>query len=161
MADRVIDYDRGVLIMTEPLSGSDVFMYVDEPGKYLSAHGTPISEQFAKAAGYDVEKFAKDRVKLDRKRIASAAIDAELSDDKDTKNNVVETVGGYKLVDIGLGRYLIRDPDDNLVTATPLAKEHAMKVISLLAEKDEVSAVPESAPSLAPKEKVVEQKNGK
>lgn len=157
MAERVIDYDRGVIIKIEPLTGSDVFMYVDQPGQYLSAHGLPVPENFARAAGYDVEHLAKERVKLDRKKIASDAIDAELSDDKDAKNAVVEEVNGYKLVDIGLGRFLIRDPEDNLVTATALAKEHAIKVISLLAEKDEVSvAKVMTAPS-----KVAEQKNAK
>lgn len=158
MPDRVIDYDRGVIIKIEPITGSDVFMYVDAPGKYLSAHGKPISDQFAAAAGYDIEHLAKERVKLDRKKIASDAIDAELADDKDAKNAVVEEINGYKLVDIGLGRFLIRDPDDNLVTATPLAQEHAKKVIALLAEKDEVSV---STVGDSNKSKVAEQKNAK
>lgn len=128
-----VDYDRGVIIVTHQLSGMDVFMYVDDPGKYFNAHSGPVSEAIAREAGFDTEKLAKDRVKKSRKDQALAMIDAELSDDKDTKEETVEERNGYKIVTTGLGRHHLVDPDGNRLTNVPLPLEGAQKLLAGMA----------------------------
>lgn len=128
-----IDYDRGVIINTHQLSGMDVFMYIDDPGKYLTAHSVAVSETIAKEAGYDVEKFSKDRVKKSRKEQALELIDAELADDKDVREEVVGERNGFKLVTTGLGRHHVVDPDGNRVNPMPMAEESAKKLFNGMA----------------------------
>lgn len=128
-----IDYDRGVIINTHQLSGMDVFMYIDDPGKYLTAHSVAVSEAIAKEAGYDVEKLSKDRVKKSRKEQALELIDAELADDKDVREEVVGERNGFKLVTTGLGRHHVVDPDGNRVNPMPMAEESAKKLFNGMA----------------------------
>lgn len=139
MTDRKIDYDQGVLINVHPGTGMDVFMYVDHPGKYLTAHNTPVPDQIAKEAGYDVERLAKEKLRMERKLQANAIIDKELSDDANTNEECVNSRNGFKLVSIGMGRHLVKDPDGNTLNAHPLPKESAEKLLYAMAG-DEVKA---------------------
>jgi hypothetical protein len=135
-----VDYDRGVIIRVHDLSGTDVFMYVDEPGIYMTAHGGKVSDQFAAEAGFDVDLLAKERKRIDLKRKANEAIDQELNDQNNLSEEVVEERNGFKLVSIGLGRHHIKDPEGNRLTSSPLPQEAAEKVFNSLAgekEKDE------------------------
>lgn len=125
-----IDYDRGVIIATHPGSGMDVFMYVDDPGKFLNAYSATVSDSIAKEAGYDVEKLSKDRVKKERKENAIALIDAELADDKDVKEEVVMEKNGFKIITTGLGRHHLVDPEGNRLTPNPLPRESAEKLLN-------------------------------
>lgn len=136
MAERVIDYDRGVIIRSHAISGMDVYMYVDEPGRYLTAHGTEVPEQIAKEAGYDVEKLAKDRVRKERKIQATEAIDRELSDEQNVVEDVVAERNGFKLVSIGLGRHHLKDPEGNQLTGQSLPYESGMKLLDSMAGKE-------------------------
>lgn len=132
MADRIIDYDRGVLINTH-FSGMDVFMYVDDPGKFLTAHNTVVPDEIAKQAGYDTDKLGKERVRLERRKVANALIDKEMADDKDIVETVVFENNGFKLVSIGMGRHNVRDPDGNILNAHPLPKETGEKLFAAMA----------------------------
>lgn len=147
MAERVIDYDRGVLINTDAVSGMQIFMYYDQPGVYLNAHGVPVPEALAKSAGFDVETHAREKVKQDRMAAAKAVIENDLKDAKDETGEKIDLDGGYAIIGIGLGRYILKDPDGNTLTETPLSKEHAMSVAKLLAQgpkKDEKKEQPKS-----------------
>jgi hypothetical protein len=133
MADRVIDYDRGVIIKTHQTTGIDVFMYVDSPGEYLNAHGNAIAPAFAKQAGYDTDADSKQKLIRDRMKAAKDAIEREVNGvDPTEPQEIIKLDGGYSLLGIGLGRYLLRDPDDNVLTSTPLSKEHAEQVAKVL-----------------------------
>lgn len=134
MADRVIDYDRGVLINVHKETGMDVFMYVDEPGKYLTAHGHPVPAAIAAQAGYDTEKLEKERIRQERKLQASAIIDKELSDEKDVVEIEVGKAAGFTLVSIGLGRHHLKDPEGNQITANPLTLEQGKKLLAAMSE---------------------------
>jgi hypothetical protein len=136
-----IDYDRGVIINTHERTGMDVFMYVDDPGKFLTAHSKVVPDEIAKEAGYDVEKLAKERNKKERKEKAMEMIDAELADDKDNRTETVLERNGYKVVTTGLGRHHVLDPDDNRLTNAPQSFEMAEKLLNAMAgaEKKEVS----------------------
>lgn len=134
-----IDYDRGVIINTHQSSGMDVFMYVDDPGKFLNAHSKVVSDEIAGEAGYDITKLAKDRVKKERKEQAMSMIDAELADDKDVVQEVVAEKNGYKIITTGLGRHHVIDPDGNRLNSFPLLPEAAEKLMNGMAG-NEVSA---------------------
>lgn len=121
---RAIDFDRGVMICSHP-SGVDVYMYFDDPGVYLTAHATKVSEEMARAAGYDVEVWGKKR----QIRVAMAQAQAKVMEQfaaaELEANIVVKEKGGFKVVDIGVGRFVIKDPDDETITDQAMSKEAA------------------------------------
>jgi len=133
VGDRVIDYDRGVIINVHPGTGMDVFMYVEQPGQFMTAHGTTVPDQIAREAGYDVDKLSKDRLRMERKAQASALIDQELNDDASTVEQVVKEIGGFSMVSIGLGRFNVKDPDGNKLNANPMAEASAEKLMNAMA----------------------------
>lgn len=136
MADRVIDYDRGVIINVHKQTGMDVFMYVDSPGKFADAHGNPVPDSIAAESGYDTEKLGKERLRLERKRQANALIDKELADEADTVEKTLSERNGFKLVTIGLGRHNVRDPEGNILNSQPMAKEPAQRLWAAMAGED-------------------------
>lgn len=137
MADRLVDYDRGAIIMTHPGTGMDVFMYVDEPGKYMTAHLADVPDQIAREAGYDVDRLSKEKLRRSRKAQASAIIDKELADEANTTEECVNVLNGFKLVSIGMGRHNVKDPDGNVLNAHPLPKESADKLFHAMAGVEE------------------------
>lgn len=139
MVERQIDYDRGVIINTHPGSGMDVFMYVDQPGQYLTAHNKEVPDNLAREAGYDVDRLAKERLRMSRKAQASAIIDKELSDEANTQEECVDVRNGFRLVSIGMGRHNVKDPDGNILNAHPLPKESAETLFNAMAG-DEVKS---------------------
>lgn len=132
-----VDYDRGVIIINHATTGMDIFMYVDEPGKYFNAHSAPVSEQLAKEAGYDVAKLGKERLKKDRKEQAFQMIEQELSSENDVKEEVVSEKNGFKVVATGAGRHHVVDPDGNRLSRFPLSKEDATKLMNGMAGLEE------------------------
>lgn len=133
---RKVDYDRGVIIMTHPGSGMDVYMYVDSPGVYLNANELHVPDNLAAAAGYDVERLSKEKLRMERKAKAGALIDKELSDDANTSEEEVSERNGFKLVSIGLGRHNVKDPDGNQLNAHPLPLESAQKLFVAMAGEE-------------------------
>lgn len=125
-----VDYDRGVIIINHAQTGMDIFMYVDDPGKFLNAHSAPVSDQLAKEAGFDVDKLSKERVKKERKTQAMAMIDAELSSENDVREEVVAEKSGYKIIATGAGRHHVVDPDQNRLSSFPLSLEDATKLMN-------------------------------
>jgi hypothetical protein len=143
MAERKVDYDRGVIINVHPGTGMDVFMYVDAPGKYITAHSNEVSETIAREAGYDVEKLSKERTRLERKLAAAKLIDAELADDKDIEQVVVRERDGWKLVSFGVGRHNVVDPDGNVLNRSPLSLEMGEKIFVSFAGEEKVEEKPD------------------
>lgn len=137
-----INVDRGVLICIHPASGMNVYMYKDDPGVYLNAFGSEISEQIAKEAGYDVARWGKEHIKKARMATAMKAIEKELvlAEDEPTQK-VVEEKAGFKLISIGLGRHQVLDPDDNMLTPTAMPKEQAQLLFEALVPKTPASNV--------------------
>ena len=134
-ADRKIDYDRGVMIKVHNVTGMDIFMYMAEPGIYLNAFGTPVAEDLAAAAGYDIVKYGKERQRREKMKLAMSAIDAELQlADEISKDEelVVMERNGFKIIDIGLGRRIVKDPDGGILTVNPVPEELAMKLFDQL-----------------------------
>lgn len=124
----VIDYDRGVIISKHPTTQVDVYMYTDTPGKYLNAHGVEVAPEFAKAAGFDTEKYDRQRKHKDLLAKAKEAIDAELNYDE-SERKVVDDRDGYSLVKLGPGRFIVESPDGERLTPVPLAENVARSVL--------------------------------
>ncbi len=118
MTRLAIDLNRGVQCCREKQSGTYVYMYIDTPGVYLSELGEPLTEDFARSAGFDVEKFRKERQKAEKLAAATKAIEAELGDKPGT---VLREAAGYKLMALPLDRAEIVDPDGHKVTEAPLS----------------------------------------
>lgn len=134
-----INYDLGVIKRKHSASGIDVYMYVNEPGVFRTAYGTEVSADLAKAAGFDVEVLAKERLKRSRMAAAMAAIEAELADPADPVQKVLAERGGYKVVAIGLGRTNVLDPDGHKLNSVYLPEAEAVKLIEHLAPEAETT----------------------
>lgn len=133
MAQRNIDYDRGVIIKTHNASGMDVYMYADTPGVFLNAFGTEVDEKLAKEAGYDVDRLSREKVKRERIAAAAQMIEQELAlADKEGQKEVVVERAGFKVIDIGLGRHFVEDPDGNRLTVHALPLEQAKTLLDQL-----------------------------
>lgn len=139
-----INYDRGVHIRTHEPTGMEVYMYQDTPGTYLNAHGTPVSDEIAGQAGYPVEVHSKQRVRRERMAEAMKAIEAELGLEG-TREEVVETKGGFKIKHIGLKRYHVIDPDGGTLTPQPVPLDVAKNLLDQLLI-DEQTKPPEEEP---------------
>lgn len=142
MSERKVDYDRGVIINNHPGSGMDVYMYVDEPGHFMNAHLHRVPDEIAREAGFNTDLLAKERLRLERKAQAGKIIDQELEDEASTEEVVVDTRNDFKLVTIGLGRYNVKDPEDNILNAHPLPETSAVKLFVAMAG-EVVSSEPE------------------
>lgn len=115
-----IDLDRGVHVRTDPATGADVYMYVDEPGVYRSAHGGIVDVELARRAGFPVEEHLKQKRVREALKTAQDKVLAELqAADGREKVNVLEK-GGFKVIDISYGRYNVVSPDDDQINPTPL-----------------------------------------
>lgn len=123
-------YDRGVMIRSHPM-GLDIYMLLDVPGDYVTAHGNPVTEEFAQQAGFPVEQLRREKVKRERMAQARDAIEKEL-ELQEAIREVVEEKNGFKVVAIGLGRHMVEDPDGNVLTKEPLAKEQASLLLKAL-----------------------------
>lgn len=144
MATKVIDYDRGVVINTHKEYNIEVYMYKDDPGVYLSAHGTPVSNEVAQGAGFDIEKFGRLKLKKERMNKAMQLIEKEL-DTIEVKKDVVEERGGLQLVDIGLDRFQVIGPDGEALNKTPLSREQGSRLLKGLAPDEAPSDTPAAA----------------
>lgn len=125
-----IDYDRGVQKRHHG-SGLEIYMYVDAPGVYLNSHGTEVSEALAQQAGYPTEDLGRQRVMKERMAQATEAIAREMGIAPKEKK-VVKEKGGFKVIDIGIGRHQIEDPDGAVLTPQPLPLEQATRLLEEL-----------------------------
>lgn len=136
----MIDINKGVETHWHS-SGMQVHMYVNEPGVFRNSHGTIVSKELAAEAGYDVDRLVGEADR--RKRIADAiaAVDQEFNQAQNETGGpvLVEEASGFKLLDIGLGRFSIQDPDGNQVVPRPLPEKEARLLFSKL-----VPAAPEA-----------------
>jgi len=148
MAERKIDYDRGVFIRTATDLGMDIFMYRDEPGKYLNAHGHEVGEELAKMAGFDTVRFAIQRRRKEAMSAAARAVDAELlATEAIEHKTVVKVKNGYSIVALTSGRHQVKDPEGNVLTqGVVLTLEMAEKVLDSIVTSETQRAQAEAKP---------------
>jgi hypothetical protein len=127
--ERKIDYDRGVIIRQIATTGMEVFMYRKEPGVYYTAHGNEVNPALARLAGFDVDRQVAMREHQRRALIASTQIAKELEVDNGIgKKVVLDEEAGFRLVDLGKGRYWIEDEHGPLNKGTVLTLQMARTV---------------------------------
>lgn len=131
MATKNVDYNRGLTKKIHLKTGVDVYMYKDTPGVYLNAYGTPVTEEFAKEAGFDVVTYGREKLKRERIAQVTALVEAELSSGHSVRE-IAEEINGFKVIHIGLERYTVEDPESNVLTATPLPLDTASKLLRQL-----------------------------
>ena len=131
MANKV-DVNRGVMFMVHQATGMYVYMYIDTPGEYFNVHCSPVTEKMASEAGFEIEKYAKEKLKRERLRAASDAIEAEIAIADKQQQVVVEECSGFTIVDIGYSRFNVKDPDGNVLNTHPLSREIAVKLLENL-----------------------------
>lgn len=152
MAQGNIDFDRGVVMRSHP-TGVTVYMYIDEPGTFRNAFGTEVSDTLAAEAGYDMKSLSKQKLRRERVARAMEAIDADLMEQGVTKKVVVSRAG-FNLVDIGLGRYNVEDPDGHSLNPSPLSKEQGKalfeKIVAPEAGVDPYPRPEVPAPAIVP-----------
>jgi len=141
-----INLDRGVHSRTDPGTGMEVYMYVDDPGVYLSAHGTEVDVELARRAGFPIDEQMKKRhIKLALKNAQDKVL-AELAEADKSEKVVVKEKAGFKVVDIGYDRYRVHDPDGDLLTPSPLSLRESVILLDQLVpgSEDEPEADPKA-----------------
>lgn len=125
-----IDVNRGVTMKIHP-SGVRVYMYKDEPGFYLSGQGTPVGEDLAREAGFDVAQLGKKRAIKEKMAEAQARILADMELAQEGRKVLAERQG-FQLVDIGYGRHQVLGPDGILLTPQWLPLEQGQQLFEQL-----------------------------
>lgn len=129
-----IDYNRGVMKLQDNATGVSVYMYLDDPGVYLSGQGTEVDISLARQAGFEVDKQLKQKLLKERLATAMAGIQAELETGEKDQTVLLER-DGFKLVDLGLGRHQVLSPDGDSLVPNPLPKEQATLLFEQLVPK--------------------------
>lgn len=127
---RAIDYDRGVLINQHP-SGIEVYMYIDEPGVYLSAHGNVIATKFAKEAGYNVDELERKKKIKDGLREYEAKLRAEMELPEEQRK-VLKEWEGFKVIELTPGRCQLLAPDGKVLHDGVLPADKAIELLDAL-----------------------------
>lgn len=130
---RVIDLDEGYSIRIHPVMGMDIYMKKSEPGVFLNGHGDEIAAQLAAEAGFPVEMLLKEKERLAKIGEASAAINKLYAD---AREKVVKQRRGYALVDIGYGRFVVKDPQGHALNANPVAEAVAGQLFDQVVPPD-------------------------
>lgn len=153
MAERFIDLDRGVHMRTNAGAGGiQIYMYVDTPGVYLDAFGHEVPEELAEGAGFDVEHLRKKRQLAERRAAAIKQVEDEMAAADEGDAIVVRERAGWQILDIGLGRHILKDPDGNNINPVPLPRQSADALLEQLTpnakdEKPKKGAAPKEEPA--------------
>jgi len=110
------DRDRGVLIRNHP-TGFRVGTYPDSPGVYVDERGFPVSEDIARAAGFDIKSDSMQRQRQEALRRATQQVEEQFQSVQQRLMKLAENNGeGVKIKEIVTGRFGIFDADDTLIT---------------------------------------------
>lgn len=129
-------YDRGVCVRLHP-AGLEVLMYIDTPGVYFDARGKNVSGVLAKEAGYDTEKFGRDKVYRDRMAAVDAELRAELEQASEGDKSVVLERDGLRLISIGGGRHYLEDTDGRRLNSVFVTEEKGRELMGKYAPLSE------------------------
>jgi hypothetical protein len=130
---RCIDVDAGYSIKELP-DGTRIFMHKAHPGTYLNASGEEISEAIAKQAGFDTERYRRERTRSDKMAEAQAVIEQELTAHQATPEaSVVAERNGYRLLDVGYSRFQVTLDDGTPVTPKAVTLPLARSIFAKLA----------------------------
>jgi hypothetical protein len=92
-------------------------------------------DEIAQEAGFDVELYAKEKLKRQRMADAKEAIEAELELRTSDSARTLHEGGGIKVIDTGLGNAIIVAEDGDKITPTPVSHAMAKKLFERLTGK--------------------------
>jgi hypothetical protein len=105
-----LNLNRGVMTKFHP-SGLKVSMYIDDPGTYLDDRGDRLDEAFAKAAGFDLDKNRREKLKQLKLAEYKAQLDREYASHEERLATELSNNGGHDVRHIGGGQYALFDKD--------------------------------------------------
>jgi hypothetical protein len=106
--------------------GMAVYMLFREPGIYLNDHNRRVPDAIAAEAGFDVERWGKERRKREAVAKATAAIDAEYN--VSTQRRTLIEHEEYRVVEIQPGYCNIEFDDGTILNARgPVSEQIAMR----------------------------------
>jgi hypothetical protein len=115
--------------------GMEIIMYNADPGVYLNERGGRVSEEMARAVGFDVDTLGKARRRLAALKVANEAVEEEFEGQPNSK--VVLERGEYRMTEIALGLFAIgfieADGKTAPLTTVPLSRKAADKLFDQLA----------------------------
>ncbi len=123
--------NRGVEIRKHMGTGAEIYMVCKEPGIYYNGASQRVSDSMAAEAGFPVEQHQKERRKAEAMAAAHSAIEAQYAG-VEAKSDVIKERRGFKMIDIGMDRYTIHDPDGNNLTPRYISPTIADKVFDQL-----------------------------
>lgn len=132
-----IQRSRGCIIRTHRKGGFRVVMYHDQPGDYFDERGLPLSDDVAKAAGYDVVKYAREKEKLSKLSTYKRVLDAEYASAEEAIAQAMSDGDNVVARHVGGGQYLLFDPDGNKLLKKPVNREEAALLIGEFGTFDE------------------------
>lgn len=136
-----INRARGCIIRIHP-AGMRVIMYHDSPGVFVDERGESVTQKVAAAAGYDVQRLAKQKRKQEKLHRLQAELDREFSDQEDAIARAMSSDGKLTVKATGGGQYAIFN-NDTRVTTHALNKKEAETLLEQLRDEDE--AAPDKA----------------
>lgn len=129
-----IDMDRGVMYCTHGPSGMVIYMYIDTPGEYFDAHTQPVPETLAKDAGFNTEKYAKQRKRNAEMAKVMKVLDSEMA--IDDSRQIHAEKNGYRLISLESGLAYV-ETDEGRLTPTPIPLGTAVIIFNKLVGEDE------------------------
>lgn len=130
-----IDLNRGVLIRKMRDANMKIFMYFDTPGIYYNVHGKEIPEAVARAAGFETERYAKQRLKREKMKEFERTIEAQLAmeAEDDAPPAILAERGEFKVIDAKLGNVWVIDASGDKMNERPITQEAGMLLLTVLA----------------------------
>ena len=110
-----MDLNRGCIIRFHP-SGIQIGAYIDDPGTYYTQAGDPIDPQLAKAAGFDIQRDAQEKLKNSRLAEFRAKLEAELTTEEDALATALSAGGKYDVRHVGADQYALFGVDGVRIT---------------------------------------------
>lgn len=109
-----LDLNRGVITKYHP-GGLKVSMYFDDPGTYYNDRGEKIDESFAKAAGFDIEKNRKEKLKQLKLEQFKRQLDEEYASAEERLAEELARNGGHDVRPVGGGQFALFGKDGKRV----------------------------------------------
>lgn len=129
-----IDLNRGVLMRKYRAANMQVYMYFDTPGIYFNVHGKEVALDVARAAGFDVDRYAKMKLKREKMREFEQTIEAQLAmeDESGEGPAVLAERGGFKVIDAKLGNVWVVDADGEKMNDRPISEKAGLLLLDQL-----------------------------
>jgi hypothetical protein len=129
-----IDVERGVIYRKHRETEMGIYMYWDDPGYYYDEHGHPLSEEFARQAGFPVEEHAKERFRKEKLKAFNDEITKTMQAAEDMMDKeVLKERGEFQVLAMPYEQAIVVDGQGNKLTPKPIARTQAFGLLDHLA----------------------------